>query len=149
MTRILSLLFFILLIACSGPKETPAEYVQLFNGKDLTGWTPKIAGYKPGENYKNTFRVEDGLLKVSYSEYDSFRGEFGHLFYKDLFSNYRLRIEYRFSKDRTKGSPGWAFANSGVMFHSQSAESMADDQNFPVSLEAQFLGSEEGNIRTN
>lgn len=146
MKNFLPLLFFVVLVACS-TKEKPAEYIKLFNGKDLTGWTPKIAGYKAGENYKNTFRVEDGLLKVSYSEYDSFRGEFGHLFYKDLFSDYRLRIEYRFSKDRTKGSPGWAFANSGVMFHSQSAESMAVDQNFPVSLEAQFLGSEEGNMR--
>lgn len=149
MTKILPLLFFVLLTACSGQKETPAEYVQLFNGKDLEGWTPKINGFKAGENYKNTFRVEDGLLKVSYAEYDSFSNQFGHLFYKDKFSDYRLRIEYRFSKDRTKGSPGWAFANSGVMFHSQSAESMGVDQAFPVSLEAQFLGSEEGNIRTN
>jgi len=146
MKKFFPVLFLILLIGCT-QKETTAEYTSLFNGKDLEGWTPKINGYKAGENYKNTFRVEDGLLKVSYSEYDSFKSEFGHLFYKDVFSNYRLRIEYRFSKDRTKGAPGWAFANSGVMFHSQSAESMGVDQPFPVSLEAQFLGSEEGNLR--
>lgn len=149
MTKFLPSFFILLLVACTNPQESKNEYTQLFNGKDLTGWTPKLAGFKAGENYKNTFRVEDGLLKVSYAEYDSFRGEFGHLFYKDVFSNYRLRIEYRFSKERTMGAPDWAFANSGVMFHSQSAESMAVDQEFPVSLEAQFLGSEEGNIRTN
>jgi hypothetical protein len=147
--KILPVLFCILLIGCSKPqKETTNEYIQLFNGKDLEGWTPKIAKFKAGENYKNTFRVEDGLLKVSYAEYDSFKGEFGHLFFRDKFSDYRLRIEYRFSKERTKGAPGWAFANSGVMFHSQSIESMDVDQNFPVSLEAQFLGSEEGNLRS-
>jgi hypothetical protein len=140
-------LLLLLLAGCAPQKETPAEYTSLFNGKDLEGWTPKINGYKAGENYKNTFRVEDGLLRVSYSEYDSFRTEFGHLFYKDIFSDYRLRIEYRFSKDRTSGAPDWAFANSGVMFHSQSAESMGVDQPFPVSLEAQFLGSEEGRLR--
>jgi len=146
--KILPILLSILLFSCTQlPKDQTNEYIPLFNGKDLEGWTPKINGYKAGENYKNTFRVEDGLLKVSYSEYDSFRREFGHLFFKDKYSDYRLRIEYRFSKDRTKGAPDWAFANSGVMFHSQSAESMGIDQAFPVSLEAQFLGSEEGNLR--
>jgi hypothetical protein len=149
MKKLFSVILLTLLIGCAPQKEKPAEYTSLFNGKDLEGWTPKINGYKAGDNYKNTFRVEDGLLKVSYSEYDSFRTEFGHLFYKDVFSDYRLRIEYRFSKNRTTGAPNWAFANSGVMFHSQSAESMGVDQPFPVSLEAQFLGSEEGNIRHN
>lgn len=146
--KILPILLSVLLFSCSQTQKDQAnEYTPLFNGKNLEGWTPKINGFKAGENYKNTFRVEDGLLKVSYSEYDSFRSEFGHLFFKDKFSDYRLRIEYRFSKDRTKGAPDWAFANSGVMFHSQSAESMGIDQAFPVSLEAQFLGSEEGNLR--
>jgi len=146
--KIIPILLCVLLFSCSQPQKDQAnEYIPLFNGKDLEGWTPKINGFKAGENYKNTFRVEDGLLKVSYSEYDSFRREFGHLFFKDKFSDYRLRIEYRFSKDRTTGAPEWAFANSGVMFHSQSAESMGVDQAFPVSLEAQFLGSEEGNLR--
>lgn len=147
MKQLFPVLLFVLLIGCT-PKEAPSEYVSLFNGKDLEGWTPKISGFKAGENYKNTFRVEDGLLKVSYADYDSFRGEFGHLFYKELFDNYKLRIEYRFSKVRTNGGPDWAFSNSGVMFHSQSAESMGIDQDFPVSLEAQFLGSEGERTRT-
>lgn len=145
--KTLPVLFLILLIGCA-QKETATEYTSLFNGKDLEGWTPKISGFKAGENYKNTFRVEDGLLKVSYVEYDSFRGEFGHLFYEEKFSDYKLRIEYRFSKERTNGGPEWAFSNSGVMFHSQSAESMGVDQDFPVSLEAQFLGSEGERTRT-
>lgn len=138
-------LFFILLAslaACTTKKETTTEeaWIQLFNGKDLTGWTPKISGYEAGVNFNNTFRVEDGILKVSYSEYDSFRGEFGHLFYKDEFSHYRLRIEYRFAGARAPGAADWAFMNSGVMVHGQRVETMGVDQDFPVSLEAQFLG---------
>jgi len=39
-----------------------------------------------------------------------------------------------------QGGPGWALRNSGVMFHSQSPGSMLRDQDFPISLEAQFLG---------
>lgn len=148
--KILAVLFSALLLGCSiSQKEQADEYTPLFNGKDLEGWTPKISGFKAGENFNNTFRVEDGLLKVSYAEYDSFKGEFGHLFYTEKFSNYRLRIEYRFVESNLSGAPEWAFSNSGVMFHSQSAESMGIDQDFPVSLEAQFLGSVTENRRTN
>lgn len=117
------------------------EWIQLFNGRNLDGWTPKIAGYDYGVNYANTFRVENGVLKVSYDKYDSFDGRFGHLFYKDPFSHYRLRIEYRFVGEQAKGNPGtWAVRNSGIMFHAQSGGSMLRDQDFPISVEAQFLG---------
>lgn len=135
----LLILLFVVSACQEKGKELTEEWIQLFNGKDLDGWTPKIAGSKAGENYKNTFRVEDGILKVSYSEYDSFRGEFGHLFYKDEFSSYRLRVEYRFVDEQLPGGPTWAIMNSGVMVHAQSAESMELKQNFPVCLEAQFL----------
>ncbi|MDL5051542.1 DUF1080 domain-containing protein [Oscillatoria amoena NRMC-F 0135] len=129
----------LLFAACAAPTKE-AKWIVLFNGKDLQGWTPKVSGYEAGVNHRNTFRVEDGVLKVSYTEYDSFSREFGHLFYKTPYSNYRLVVEYRFTGEQPKGGQPWAFMNSGVMFHSQSPESMGVDQNFPVSLEAQFLG---------
>jgi hypothetical protein len=112
----------------------------LFNGKDLQGWTPKITGYPLGENYGNTFRVQDGVLKVAYDQYDAFGGRFGHLFYKTPFSHYMLRIEYRFVGAQVAGGPAWAFRNSGVMIHGQAPETMELGQNFPVSIEVQFLG---------
>jgi hypothetical protein len=137
--------FLFFLIACQPPKQKPAEeeWIQLFNGRDLTGWDIKICGYD-----KNTFRVEDSLLKVCYDEYTAFNGEFGHIFYREKFSSYKLRIEYRFVGDQVPGGPGWAFKNSGVMFHAQSAESMGKDQSFPVSIEAQFLGGAAEGERT-
>jgi len=116
------------------------RWISLFNGKDLEGWTVKIAGHELNDNYGNTFRVEGGILKVSYDQYDKFDGKFGHLFYKDKFSHYILRVEYRFVGDQTPGGPDWAFRNSGVMLHCQAPESMAVEQNFPVCIEAQFLG---------
>lgn len=132
------------LMACQQQKTPSAKKsIALFNGKDMEGWIPKFAGYEAGLNYKNTFSVEDGILKVKYDEYDSFRNEFGHLFYKLSFSHYRLRIEYRFVDGAAPGAPEWAHLNSGVMVHSQNAESMKLHQEFPVSLEAQFLGATE------
>src|SRR6516165_1593887 len=70
--------------------EKPREsgWVSLFNGKDLEGWTPKIKGYELGDNFGNTFRVEDGVMKVSYDQYNKFDRKYGHIFYKDRFSNY-------------------------------------------------------------
>lgn len=123
------------------------EWIQLFNGKNLDGWTPKIKGYELGENFGNTFRVEDGLLKVGYNKYDKFAGKFGHLFYKDHFSHYRLRVEYRFIGEQCPEGPGWAFRNSGVMIHGQSAKTMKKDQNFPVSIEVQLLGGKGSGTR--
>lgn len=116
------------------------NWVPLFNGKNLDGWTPKITGYELGENFGNTFRVEDGLLKVRYDAYQKFAGRFGHLFCEQPFSHYRLRVEYRFVGEQTPGGPGWAWRNSGIMIHGQSPESMTLKQDFPISIEVQLLG---------
>jgi hypothetical protein len=134
--------FLLTCCAATADDQPAGEWRPLFNGKNLDGWTPKIAGYALGENFGNTFRVENGILKVAYDRYGKFDGKFGHLFYKDRFSHYVLRAEYRFVGDQCPGGPGWAVRNSGVMFHCQSPETMRKDQNFPVSLEAQMLGGD-------
>ncbi|MBT8043512.1 MAG: DUF1080 domain-containing protein [Verrucomicrobiae bacterium] len=123
------------------PNEPSAEWIQLFNGKDLDGWTAKFAGYPAGENHNKTFRVEDGLLKVSYQGQEKFDGGFGHLFYETPYSHYRIRAEFRFTGDQLAGAPGWAYRNNGLMLHSQTPESMKEDQNFPTSIELQFWGN--------
>ena len=126
------------------------EWVSLFNGKDLNGWTPKIRYYEPGDNNGDTFRVRDGLLQVRYDGggYKKFGEKFGHLFYKDSFSNYRFRVEYRFVGEQCPEGPGWATRNSGVMIHGQDPKTMAKDQDFPVSIEVQLLGGNGKDTRT-
>jgi hypothetical protein len=125
----------------ANPDASTEDWIVLFNGKDLNGWTPKIAKHDLGDNFGNTFRVEDGLLKVRYDKYKNFDGRFGHLFYKDPFSYYRLVVEYRFVGDQAPGNPGaWALRNSGAMLHSPDPRTMPRDQTFPISIEAQFLG---------
>ena len=127
--------------APANPDADKEDWIVLFNGRDLTGWTPKITKHELGDNFGNTFRVEDGLLKVRYDQYTSFDGQFGHLFYKDPFSYYRLRVEYRFVGQQAPGNPGaWALRNSGVMMHSPDPRTMPRDQDFPISIEGQLLG---------
>ena len=130
-------------------RAKPAEsWRSLFNGKNLEGWTVKIKGYKLGDNFGQTFRVEGGLLKVVYDRYDQFNDRFGHIFYRDKFSHYRLRVEYRFVGEQVPGGPRWAYRNSGIMFHCQAPSGMAIDQDFPVSIEAQMLGGNGRDSRT-
>ena len=117
-------------------------FVSLFNGKDLTGWTPKIKGLELGEDPKNTFRVKDGILQVRYDNYDKFDRQFGHLFCDTEYSHYILRLEYRFIGDKQiDGNPGsWAFMNSGIMIHGEDPKTMKIDKDFPDSIEVQLLG---------
>lgn len=124
------------------------KWVSLFNGENLEGWTPKIRYEELGKDARNTFRVEDGILKVGYENYDKFGESFGHLFYKDSFSNYRFRVVYRFVGKQCEGGPGWAIRNSGVMVHGESPESMGVDQDFPASIEVQLLGGDGEQTRT-
>lgn len=146
--------FFITLIAlsiisCGNNNSAPEqEWRSIFNGKDLNGWTIKISGYPLGENFNNTFIVEDGVLKADYSGYDTFNGEFGHIFYNELLTSYKLRLKYRFTGEQVNSGPGWAFRNSGAMLHGQDPATMGLDQDFPVSIEAQFLGGDGETPRT-
>lgn len=127
-------------MAQQGDVKPSGPWVSLFNGKDLDGWIPKLKGHDLGDNDKQTFRVQDGVIRVAYDQYKEFGDEFGHLFYKEPFSNYRLRVEYRFVGDQCKGGAGWALRNSGAMIHCQDPKSMRKDQDFPVSIEVQYLG---------
>ncbi|MCB1229347.1 MAG: DUF1080 domain-containing protein [Verrucomicrobiae bacterium] len=128
----------------AGPVSGEEEdgWITLFNGKDLSGWTPKITGFPCGENALETFRVEDGILKVSYDHYEKFEGHYGHLYSNLPYSHYRFRLEYRFTGKMMSDAPHYVNLNSGIMIHSQSPQSLGLDQAFPVSLEFQFLADE-------
>ena len=117
-------------------------WITLFNGKDLQGWTPKISGHACGENALNTFRVEDGIIKVSYDDYTKFDKQYGHLFTNIAYSHYIFRMEYRFTGKMMADAPSYVNLNSGVMVHAQSPQSMNFVQGFPSSLEFQFLADE-------
>ena len=115
-------------------------WIALFNGKDINDWFVKIQHHAIGENFGNTFRVEEGSIKVRYDKYADFNDQFGHLYYKVPFSNYHLKLEYRFTGELQKGAPGYTLRNSGVMFHSQDPRTMPTEQDWPISIEMQFLG---------
>ena len=64
-----------------------AQWLELFNGRDLEGWTAKITGHEAGVNADNTYRVEDGAITVSYADYTDFDNRFRNLFYNTPYSH--------------------------------------------------------------
>lgn len=125
------------------------KWVTLFNGKNLDNWTPKVVGHPLGENFGNTFRVADGILSTRYDQYDSFNNRFGALYYNKKFTNYRLKVEYRFVGNLTPGAPSWGFRDGGIQYHCQDPASVALDQLFPVCLEFNLLGGNGKDDRAN
>ena len=120
--------------------QTPGNWVPLFNGKDINDWIVKIHHHNTGENFGNTFRAEGGIIKVRYDQYGDFNEQFGHLYYKTPFSYFHLKLQYRFTGEWVKTAPSYTLRNSGVMFHSQDPHTMPKEQDWPISVEMQFLG---------
>lgn len=118
---------------------TQNEWIKLFNGHDLNDWIVKIHHHDVGVNFGNTFRAEDSMVKVRYDQYQNFNDQFAHLYYKQPFSHFHLKLEYRFTGELQKGAPSYTVLNSGVMFHSQDPRTMPKEQNWPISVEMQFL----------
>lgn len=153
--KYIPLFLAILFLSCGKQKDASEtntvekhDWIKLFNGQDINDWIVKIHHHEAGENFGNTFRVEDGMIKVRYDQYEQFNDQFGHLYYKQPFSHFHLIVEYRFSGELQQGAPDYTVLNSGVMFHSQDPRSMPKEQNWPISVEMQFLaGLGDGNPR--
>ncbi len=141
--RLLAVLIALLVLPQSAPADwrtaPQTDWLAIFNGRDLDGWVVKFAHHELGDNYADTFRVEQGAIRVMYDKYGEFGARFGHLFYKQKLSHYVLALEYRFFGEQARGGPGYARLNSGVMVHSQAPETILKDQDWPISVEAQFL----------
>ena len=140
MTQLKMIAVLIVAFACAPPKEEDRdEWISLFNGKDLGDWIVKVHHHDAGVNFGRTFRAEDGMIKVRYDQYGDFNDQFAHLYYKKPFSRFHLKLEYRFTGELQEGAPDYTILNSGVMFHSQDPRSMPREQNWPISVEMQFL----------
>ncbi|MEM5499316.1 DUF1080 domain-containing protein [Paraglaciecola mesophila] len=144
----LSVFLLIILTACAQQAHTDHEWKSLFNGQNLDGWTVKIHHHEVGDNFADTFRVENGLLRVSYDQYDTFDKQFGHLYFNKPYANFHLKLDYRFYGEFMHDAPHYALRNSGVMYYSQAPKTILKEQDWPISVEMQFLaGLDDGKAR--
>jgi hypothetical protein len=132
------------LVTGPAPAAT-GKWQRIFDGRTLTGWTPKITGHALGDNHRDTFQVRNGAIRINYAGYSKFDGKFGHLAYRKPVSAFRVRLEYRFYGKALPDVENWQFSNSGLMMMGQDPRTMTRSQQFPASLEVQFLGAERPN----
>jgi hypothetical protein len=115
-------------------------WINLFDGKTLNGWIPKVLGYPAGQDPLETFRVKDGTIVINYDKYGGdIKGRWAHLFFKQPFHAYRLSLEYRFFGEEMQPLRRTQW-NSGVIYHTQSPQSMGLFQPYPIGVEGQILG---------
>ena len=113
-------------VPMAAPKES--ETINLFNGKDLTGWHHDIPEMDTVPEARNPFIVRDNMLV-------SLGTPQGHLITDKQFENYRLETKYRFA-----GEPG----NCGVLVHASTPRSLY--KMFPKSIEVQMYHENAGDF---
>ena len=115
--RNLTILLGLVLIGCGWKSSAESEWISLFNGKDLTGWT--VRG-------KATWSVEDGVLVGV--------GGMGHIYTDASCSDFEAKGTFRVTEQGAK-------ANSGFYFR---ANPPTDNPNgFPRGYEAQICNKTE------
>lgn len=114
--------------AVSGTLLLGGDRIDLFNGKDLSGWTADVPAADSGEAISPSFVVRDGLLL-------SMGRPRGHLVTERSFSNYRLEVEYRFSHGG---------GNCGVLVHASKPRALYSM--FPQSIEVQMQSGHAGDF---
>ncbi len=138
-TLVLSILLISVNIFSQKKSAQKEKWVKLFNGKNIKNWEVKIFHHEVGVNFGNTFRVEDKKIKVRYDQYDKFNNQYGHLYFEKPFSYYKFKLEYQFQDPWRTDAPNYTELNSGIMFHSQDPKTMPKEQDWPISVEMQFL----------
>jgi hypothetical protein len=101
--------------------------ISLFNGKDLTGWTPVLD--KKDANPADTWSVVDGVLKCTGKPA-------GYIKTDKEYENYIFRAEWRWPADSKGG-------NNGVLIHSTTPNALGV---WPRSIEVQLMAGNAGDF---
>ena len=104
---------------------TPTRRVDLFNGKDFTGWTFTLRGNPPPEQ---TWSVTNGVIHCTGQP-------FGYARTETPYRDYKLTVEWRFVKVAPKAD------NGGVLVHLQ-----LPDKLWPPCIQCQGKHGRQGDL---
>jgi len=124
MKHITAYLLALVVLSCTAQ----AQSIDLFNGKDLTGWHIDVPKMDEDPTVRNPFIVRNGLLV-------SLGTPGGHLITDEVYRDYRLEVEYRFA-----GEPG----NCGILVHASTPRALYGM--FPKSIEVQMMHENAGDF---
>jgi len=109
----------------TGRPIVPAGHIELFNGKDFTGWTFCM---RSNADPALTWTVTNGVIHCAGTPV-------GYLRTKQSYSNYVLTVEWRFVKIAPKAD------NSGVLVHLQ-----LPDKIWPMCIQNQGRSGHQGDL---
>jgi Domain of Unknown Function (DUF1080) len=127
-TSIILIISFIFGNISFAQKTTKTIAKKLFNGKDFTGWHIDVPAMDNKSGAKSPFIIRDGNLV-------SLANPQGHIITDKIYSNYRLKVQYRFP-----GKPG----NCGVLVHASKPRRLYGM--FPQSIEVQLMHDNAGDF---
>jgi hypothetical protein len=129
----------VLILATSGwaAPIQPTRPIQLFNGRDLSGFYTWLRGTKY-EDPKHVFSVSNGMLRISGEDW-------GGLTTKDDYRDYRLIVEWRWGGPNLGERTGKA-RDSGVLVHGAGPDGAGNSGAWLESYESQIIEGGTGDI---
>ncbi len=121
-------LLFLLLILNAVSAQKKSKSINLFNGKDFSGWHIDVPAMDTNKTIQSPFIIRNGML-VSLANPE------GHIITNKIYKNYQLEVQYRFS-----AKPG----NCGVLVHCSKPRRLYGM--FPQSIEAQLMHENAGDF---
>jgi Domain of Unknown Function (DUF1080) len=91
-------------------KESKNSKIQLFNGKDLTGWYTFLKNKGKNNDPNKVFTVQNGMIRVSGQD-------FGCITTDNEYANYQLEIDFKWGEKTCPPRVNNA-RDSGVLLHS-------------------------------
>ena len=104
---------------------TPTSHMELFNGKDFTGWTFFM---RTNADPKQTWSIENGIVKCTGKPNGSMRTV-------ENYKDYKVTVEWRFVQVAPRAD------NTGVMVHMQEP-----DKVWPTTIECQGMHDNQGDF---
>lgn len=130
MKRLLLALVFALFGLGAVTRAGDDDWVKLFNGKDLTGWTRFLDPKKKDADPDKIWTIKDGVIHCEGSVN-------GYLLTEKEYDNYVLKVQWRWGE---KG-PKKGVRNSGVFVHVNGPNKI-----WPKAIEAQLMDGHAGDF---
>lgn len=114
----------------------------LFNGRDLDGWSIVLQDAEPGQDPTGVISVHDDTIHAYRPHLHGAKVPMGYIGTKEPFSNYHLRLEYRWG--RKQFAPRFLYKpDAGVYYHH-----VTPDAIWPQALQFQVELHDTGDLLT-
>lgn len=127
-------------LALSLPAFSQAEFRPLFNGKDLTGWSPVLENAAAGKDPQGLITAHDGVIHMYQNVKEGDLVPFGVIASDASYSRYHLRFQYQWVgkkfSPRTKD-----LRDAGLIYHAYESSKV-----WPKGIENQVQEGDTGDL---